>query len=63
MILPVLLFIAGLGVILLLLLAYCTVTKPSRDAARQAEASATLADGRTSAASDASVIRDASLGV
>lgn len=46
-------------VIALLVLGYCTLTAPSRDAARQAAANATLSDGRTRAAQDASSIRDA----
>lgn len=52
--------VAGLGLIALLTLCYCQITKPSRDAARQAEATATLTDGRTAAAADASAIRDGS---
>ena len=42
----------------LLILGYCAVTRPARDAARQAEAGATLSDGRTAAAGDAFRIRD-----
>ena len=52
--------LAVVGALALLTLGYCQITKPSRDAARQAEATATLADGRTAAAADASVIRDGS---
>jgi hypothetical protein len=50
--------IAAVLVLALLVLGYCQVTKPSRDAARQAEAQATLSDGRTGAAQDASRVRD-----
>lgn len=45
--------------ILALVLGYCAVTRPSRDATRKAEASQTLAEGRTGAAQDASAVRDA----
>lgn len=44
--------------LVLLILGYCAVTRPARDAARQAEAGSTLSDGRTAAAGDASRIRD-----
>ena len=56
--LPIALFLlAALLIFALLFLAWCVATKPSRDAARKAEAAATLADGRTRAATDASTIR------
>ena len=50
----------GLVLIALLTLGYCAMTKPSRDAARKAEAGHSLAEGRTAAAQDASAIRDRS---
>ncbi|QLQ12162.1 MAG: hypothetical protein HZY74_01145 [Brevundimonas sp.] len=49
----------GLAGVLLLSVAYCAGHQPARDAARKAEAAATLADGRTRAVQDASTIRDA----
>lgn len=57
---PVFIGLAIIGAVVLLTLGYCQITRPSRDAARQAGASATLADGRTAAAGDASAIRDGS---
>ena len=52
--------IAAAAVLLILVLAlgYCAMTKPSRDAAKKAEAGQTLAEGRTGAAQDANVVRD-----
>ena len=50
----------GLVLIALLTLGYCAVAKPSRDAARKAEAGQTLAEGRTGAAQDANAVRDRS---
>jgi hypothetical protein len=41
-----------------LALAYCGLTRPARNAATKAEATATLSDGRTKAGHDASVVRD-----
>ncbi|WP_420478216.1 hypothetical protein [Brevundimonas sp. FT23028] len=41
-----------------LTLGYCAITRPVRDAAAKAEASATLSDGRTKAGQDASAVRD-----
>ncbi len=52
--------LVALGILVLLTLRSCSVIRPSRDAARQTEASATLANGRTAAATDASAIRDGS---
>ncbi|MBG7616459.1 hypothetical protein IWC96_14370 [Brevundimonas sp. BAL450] len=50
--------ITAIGLIALLTLGYCAVTKPARDATKRAEANSTIADGRTGAAQDASVVRD-----
>ncbi|ADL00715.1 hypothetical protein [Brevundimonas subvibrioides] len=49
----------GLAIVALLLLSYWTITGPARNAAKKAEAAATIADGRTQGAQDASVVRDA----
>ena len=46
--------------ILALVLGYCAVTRPSRDATRKAEAGQAFEKGRTGAAQDASAVRDRS---
>lgn len=51
-------FAIGLAIIGMLLFGYWTITAPSRNAAKQAEAAATIADGRTQGAQDASQVRD-----
>lgn len=50
--------IVAIGIVCLLVLGYCTVTAPSRGAAKKAEAGTTFATGRTAAAGDASAVRD-----
>lgn len=48
----------SLLVLAALMLGYCALTRPARDAAAKAEASATLSDGRTKAGQDAGAVRD-----
>lgn len=52
--------VAGVALLILaLVLGYCAVTRPARDATQKAETGEALAEGRTGAAQDASAVRDA----